>query len=129
IPHLSISQSHVFLLNSRLGRFTAAGSLQRPFSRSYRAILPSSLAMIHSSTLEFSSRIPVSVYGTGFINLMLRGFSWKSDYLHYQRTRRLAVLSGFSKNCGFAYSPYTYTLQRTIPSVRGSVTTPSPHRS
>ena len=66
--------------------------------------------MIHSSTLEFSSRIPVSVYGTGFTNLMLRGFSWKSDYLLYLRTRRFAVLLGFSKTGGFAYLSYTYAL-------------------
>ena len=85
--------------------------------------------MIHSSTLEFSSRLPVSVYGTGFYNLMLRGFSWKSVYLLYLITRRLSVLLGFSRVGGFAYRPYTYAFQRTIPSVRGSVTTPSPHRS
>ena len=68
ILHLSISQSHVFLLNSRLGLFTAASCItarKRPFSRSYRAILPSSLAVIHSSTLGFSPRPPVSVCGTG----------------------------------------------------------------
>src|SRR5690606_37951345 len=105
------------------------GRRKRPFSRSYRAILPSSLAMIHSSTLGFSPRPPVSVCGTGLYSLKLSGFSWKSDYLHYQRTRRLAVLSGFSSKGGFAYPNYSYTLQRTIPSVRGSVTTPSPHRS
>src|SRR5690606_4768700 len=46
----------------------------RPFSRSYRSILPSSLAMNLSSTLEFSSQLPVSVYGTG----CLARFSWKS---------------------------------------------------
>ena len=85
--------------------------------------------MIHSSTLEFSSRIPVSVCGTGFYNLKLSGFSWKSDYLHYPRPRRFAVLSAFSKTGGFAYRSYTYSLQRSIPSDRGSVTTPSPHRS
>src|SRR5690606_7495736 len=102
---------------------------ERPFSRSYRAILPSSLAMIHSSTLGSSPRLPVSVCGTGLYSLKLRGFSWKSDYLHYPRTRRLAVLSAFSTVGGFAYRRYTYGLQRTIPSVRGSVTTPSPHRS
>ena len=39
--------------------------------------------MIHSSTLGFSPRLPVSVYGTGFYNLKLSGFSWKSDYLNY----------------------------------------------
>ena len=128
-PHLAILQSHVFLLNSRLGLFTAALSLERPFSRSYRAILPSSLAMIHSSTLGFSPRLPVSVYGTGFYNLKLSGFSWKSDYLLYPRPRRFAVLSAFSKTGGFAYRSYTYSLQRSIPSDRGSVTTPSPHRS
>lgn len=132
ILHLSISQSHMFLLNSRLGLFTAASCIatrKRPFSRSYRAILPSSLAMIHSSTLGSSPRPPVSVCGTGSIYLELSGFSWKSDYLLYQRRRSFAVLSGFSRNGGFAYRSYTYSLQRTIPSVRGSVTTPSPHRS
>ena len=30
---------------------------------------------------------------------------------------------------GFSYRPYTYTLQRTIPSVRSPFTTPSPHRN
>ena len=85
--------------------------------------------MIHSSTLESSSRIPVSVCGTGFYKLELSGFSWKSDYLRYPLARRLAVLSAFSTLGGFAYQMYTYSLQRSIPSDRGSVTTPSPHRS
>jgi hypothetical protein len=30
-----------------------------------------------SSTLEFSSQLPVSVYGTGTYYLKFRGFSWK----------------------------------------------------
>jgi hypothetical protein len=64
--------------------------------------------MIHSSTLGFSPRLPVSVYGTGFYNLKLRGFSRKSVYLLYQRPRRFAVLLGFSRVGGFAYRPYTY---------------------
>jgi hypothetical protein len=85
--------------------------------------------MVNSSTLGFSPRPPVSVCGTGFLYLMLSGFSWKSDYLRYQRRRSFAVLSGLGTGCGFACIPYTYTLQRTIPSVRGSVTTPSPRRS
>ena len=84
--------------------------------------------MIHSSTLESSSRIPVSVCGTGLHRLELSGFSWKSDYLRYRVPRRFCVLSTFSWIGGFAYRPNTYRLQRTIPSVRGSVTTPSPHR-
>ena len=74
---LSTSQSHVFLINSRLGLFTAAFHPKvekRPFSRSYRAILPSSLATTHSSTLGYSPRLPVSVYGTGTTNICLEAF-------------------------------------------------------
>jgi hypothetical protein len=78
IRHLSILQSHVFLLNSRLGLFTAASCIatrKHPFSRSYRVILPSSLAVIHSSTLGFSPRPPVSVCGTGgYVFKRLAGF-------------------------------------------------------
>ncbi len=76
IRHLSILQSPVFLINSRLDLFTAAlmSPSGRPFSRSYRSILPSSLAMNLSSALEYSSQLPVSVYGTGRIPR----FSWKS---------------------------------------------------
>ena len=36
-----------------------------PFYRGYRANLPSSLERFHSRALEYSSRIPVSVCGTG----------------------------------------------------------------
>jgi hypothetical protein len=119
----------VFLINSRLDLFTAATSESgRPFSRSYGSILPSSLAMNLSSTLEFSSQLPVSVYGTGSYNLKLRGFSWKP--LGTLSTRRsFVVLSTFSKTCGFTYKSYSYSLQRTIPSVRGAFNTPSPHRN
>ena len=86
----------MFLINSRLDLFTAASTrVWRPFSRSYRSILPSSLAMNLSSTLEFSSQLPVSVYGTGSYKLKLRGFSWKF----------LAALSTHPKSCG------TITLQ------------------
>ena len=66
--------------------------------------------MIHSSTLGFSPRLPVSVYGTGFYNLKLSGFSWKSDYLNYPLTRRLKVLSAFSKSGVLYYQTYTYGL-------------------
>ena len=65
ILHLSVLQRPVFLLNSRLGLFTAAYSRRHPFSRSYGVILPSSLTMVLSLTLEFSSQLPVSVCGTG----------------------------------------------------------------
>ena len=61
----------MFLVNSRLNQFTAAPSgstgqagftlLGRSFSRSYGAILPSSLTRVISITLVFSTCPPVSV--------------------------------------------------------------------
>src|ERR1035437_5630164 len=44
------------------------------FSRSYEAILPSSLTRVISRTFVFSTCLPVSVCGTGTI-LLARGFS------------------------------------------------------
>ena len=55
----------MFLLNSRLGLFTAACFRRRPFSLSYGANLPSSLTTLLPLALEFSSCLPVSVCGTG----------------------------------------------------------------
>ena len=45
-----------------------------PLSRSYGVNLPSSLTVIHSSTLGYSPRPPVSVYGTGDIYYNLEDF-------------------------------------------------------
>ena len=53
------------MLNSCLGLFPAACLRRLPFSRSYGAILPSSLAMLLPPALGFSPHPPVSVYGTG----------------------------------------------------------------
>ena len=120
----------MFLINSRLGQFSAAPTKSgRLLSRSYETILPSSLATDHSSTFGYSPRLPVSVYGTGGVYLKLRGFSWKQAYSHYPLARRLAVLSGFSMSGGFTCQTYTYAFQRTIPSVRRLFTTSSPHRN
>ena len=55
----------MFLLNSCLSLFSAASFQRRPFSRSYRAILPSSLTMLLPPALGSSPHPPVSVYGTG----------------------------------------------------------------
>ena len=55
----------MFLVNSRLGLFTAALFRGRPFSRSYGAILPSSLTTFLPLALGFSPHLPVSVCGTG----------------------------------------------------------------
>ena len=55
----------MFLLNSRLVLVTAAPQRGRPLYRRYGANLPSSLRRFNSRALEYSSRIPVSVCGTG----------------------------------------------------------------
>ena len=77
ILRLSASQRPVFLINSRLGLFTAASPKKKhPFSRSYGVILPSSLTRVLPLTLGFSPRLPVSVCGTG-TSFLTRGFSWQ----------------------------------------------------
>ena len=64
IPPLASSQTPVFLLNSRLSLFTAPSLRRDPFSRSYGATLPSSLARVLSNALVSSTHLPVSVCGT-----------------------------------------------------------------
>ena len=114
----------MFLLNSRLGHFSAPRSRGGPFSRSYRAILPSSLATDHSSTFGFSPRPPVSVSGTGrcghtlevFLgSLLTTAVRSPGGPRYYQVRQQDADLP----------APLAYTLQRTFPSVRGSSTSPS----
>ena len=129
ILHLSISQSLVFLLNSRLGHFSAPHLREDPFSRSYRVNLPNSLAMTHSSTFGYSPRPPVSVYGTGCHHLKLSGFSWKSASPRCHLFRRIGVLSRFSSPVGFASQAFTFALQPAIPSAGGGSASPSPRRN
>ena len=106
---LSNLQSHVFLLNSRLGHFSAPTSLWGPFSLSYRTNLPSSLATDHSSTFGFSPRPPVSVYGTGCTSrYFLEQFS--EDY---HATRRICVLSLLYAG-STCYSVSTHLLQSFV---------------
>ena len=90
----------MFLVNSRLGLFTAASFRWHPFSRSYGVILPSSLTIVRSLTLGFSPHLPVSVCGTGTFDLA-SGFS---------RQREISCLLTFVTpsqlnliECGFAY--------------------------
>ena len=66
----------MFLLNSWLNHFTETASLRYALSRSYSVNLPSSFSTAHPSALEYSSRLPVSVCGTGCYNR----FSWKNFY-------------------------------------------------
>ena len=64
----------MFLLNSWLNHFTETIRRWYALSRSYSVNLPSSFSTAHPSALEYSSRLPVSVYGTGCINLALEVF-------------------------------------------------------
>ena len=78
---------------------------RRPFSRSYGTFLPSSLTRVLPFACVFSTRLPVSVWGTGGLLLRLRAFSrpagWATSSLagrrhglstacHRHSTRRLA---------------------------------------
>ena len=74
----------MFLLNSCLDLFSAPPSLEDPFSRSYRVILPSSLTVNHPSASVYSTRPRVSVYGTGGAALLLSGFSRQYGYQRYR---------------------------------------------
>ena len=95
------SQMAVFLLNSRLGLLCATHNTFTPwatllpklrvhfaahFFRSYVCILPSSLTRVLSCALDFSSFLPVSVYGTVFISLALDSISWHPDYTRFAST-------------------------------------------
>ena len=81
IPHLSVSHRPVFLLNSCLSLFSAACSRRHPFSLSYGAILPSSLAILLPPALGFSPHPPVSVYGTGTVQTIAAFLdAWLTDF-------------------------------------------------
>ena len=64
----------MFLLNSWLHHFTETASLRLALFRSYSHNLPSSFSTAHPSALEYSSRLPVSVYGTSCIIRTLEVF-------------------------------------------------------
>ena len=116
----------MFLLNSRLGLFTAAWLPRRPFSLSYGTILPSSLTTVLSLALGFSPHLPVSVCGTGTL-ISLEAFpdSVKSE----------ASLLFFAPHHTSEYIgtdlpiPTPSILRRTFPTVRSSYPSVSPHRS
>ena len=120
----------MFLVNSRLGLFTAAPSSLggRPFSRSYGAILPSSLTTNHSSALGYSPRLPVSVCGTGCIILCLEVFLGSMLGTIITALRRVWCTIVFQLTGGFANRINAYALQPCIPSQGRSYATSSPHR-
>ena len=129
ILRLAASHSPVFLLNSRLGHFSAPHLREDPFSRSYRVNLPSSLAVTHSSTFGYSPRPPVSVSGTGRQGLKLSGFSREPPSPRCPIGRSLSVLSRIGRIRVLHSEPYTFALQPAIPSAGGGSGPPSPLRS
>ena len=114
----------MFLLNSRLGHFSAPPVKEGPFSRSYRAVLPSSLATDHSSTFGFSPRPPVSVSGTGRRGHALEVFLG-SLLTTSVRSAGAPRYSHLQKHRADLPTLLSYKLQRAIPSARGSFTPPS----
>ena len=78
--------------------------------------MPSSLAVIHSSTLGFSPHPPVSVYGTGRATL--------NEFQIFLQAG-LPALSGCPKTPGTVGFQSPYGLQPPIPSGGGSVTSRS----
>ena len=106
----------MFLVNSRLGHFTAtaASSGGKPhhrqrhtFSRSYGVILPSSFTRDHSCALGFSPRLPVSVCGTVASHLP-RGFSRQHGVTHFTVLRPRYRASELNEAADLpTASPYT----------------------
>ena len=106
-----------------MGLFTAATSLWLPFSRSYGVILPSSLTMVLPFVLEFSSRLPVSVCGTGTSRLF-SGFSRQRGFIRFASLFRSPSALRFSDR-RTSLSAYA-RLGRTFPSVRSNYPPVSP---
>jgi hypothetical protein len=117
----------VFLLNSRLGRFSAAGFSSRahvpltyrrhPLSRSYGVILPSSFSTDHSSTLGFSPRLPVSVCGTVRQATPTRGFSWRPAPKPLQELNPVSASGLMFKAADLPTAPH-YSVASGRPSTR-----------
>ena len=105
----------MFLINSRLGLFTAATSLWLPFSRSYGVILPSSLTRVLPFVLEFSSRLPVSVCGTGTFTLF-SSFSRQCGFIDFASLVRSPSALRFAT--GVLHCLPTLRLGRAFPSAR-----------
>ena len=129
IPHLASLHSPVFLLNSCLDLFSAPGRSQDPLSRSYGVSLPSSLATNLSTPQyvlpDYLCRSAVRV-PTGF---KLSGFSREYGYLRYcPLPKKPAYCRGSAQQVDLPACLITYARQRSIPSLRGSVTAPSPRR-
>ena len=94
-----------------------------PFSRSYGVILPSSLTMVLPFVLEFSSRLPVSVCGTGTSRLF-SGFSRQRGFVHFASLVRSPSALRLSTDV-LHYLP-SLRLGRAFPSARLNYPSVSP---
>jgi hypothetical protein len=63
-PLYELALCCVFVKQSPGPFHCGSNCLEHPFSRSYGVNLPSSLTTAHSRALVYSTRLPVSVYGT-----------------------------------------------------------------
>ena len=112
----------MFLINSRLDLFTVTGRGSKsvsyhpnrhPFSRSYGAILPSSLTIVLPIALVCSTHLPVSVLvraPTDFLEV----FSWKYGLTHF--TQLLRPTPQLTRSAFYNFS--TYVLSRGRPEPR-----------
>ena len=102
----------MFLVNSRLGLFTATPSRGRLFSRSYESNLPSSLTTLLPLVLGFSPHLPVSVCGTGalvYTRAFLASKHHELPYLcsvPYDRANQRPALAIFKCPSGLNVSGY-----------------------
>ena len=88
---------------------------RHPFSRSYGVILPSSLTRVLPLILEFSSRLPVSVCGTGTFKLD-SGFSRQRGIDYFGTYFSLVFVSqDYAKADLPTFAPYL--LKHTFPFV------------
>jgi hypothetical protein len=121
----------VFLLNSHYNHFTATPQRslyihvkRHPFSRSYGVKLPSSLTRVSPFALVYSTRLPVSVCGTGTLASMLSGFSRQQGLTHLclkDASRDLSSARGFS------YEPQRLTSYAPAQPIAGWSTSLRPH--
>ena len=116
-------------LGSWLRQFCASPGGEDPLFRSYRVNLPNSLTMNLPSALVYSTRLRVSVCGTGACALEFSGFSREYDYPRCCSPRMDRILSGSPRTVDLPAVLNGYTLQRPFPSGRGGFTAPSPRHT
>ena len=112
----------MFLLNSRLGLFSAAYLRKHPFSRRYGVNLPSSLTTLLPLALGFSPHLPVSVCGTGTLAYLRAFLASEHRGLRYSNFApfrpgqptpgsRYLYVSAFVDKVATEFQPYVHRLR------------------